>query len=674
MGEERLRRTRLDPPGSQASHPFPRADPAGKPPPRTKRRHGQPENGWQSPLSSSWSCPVRAGSTDLVSPSGPGPRRPRSRPCRLAGVQSRAAGPSARPSAVLGRASFGPVQPLPPWRHRPASAASPASTRRVRWTGRSRFDVPPVPCARRISVRTSGHGALGSPCSAGRPDPLRPTCARAARPTFRKPRSADPPSASRRCPKAARWNRRVTSWAGSRNGSVMSRLTKPRSSTIKRLFALSGNRCAFPGCTAPLVDEEGCVIGEICHIHASRPDGPRHDAQQSDVARHGFGNLLLLCNPHHKRVDRHWKRYSVAVLLDMKRQHEQRFAHQPEPATDDIVRQLLEKLPPSVQVVGNGNMVVTGGSNIFGLSYNDVRQIAQDTAIGRIDEFTRSFLADFMRLVGDRSTLCEPDMQHALLTAQRAAARNASRDFSATLLDLLIDRAKSQNNDLMRVVLNEALTVAPQLTPDQFDALSLLLAVRYVKDNRVKTLADFRGHIDRVVSPFLNGASRTTARYQHLQYTGCAAMAGISFSICDIYAHKYMHLFAADLPEPHVLALFRHSDELLGKLMGKLFDRTGTEGTLMLLPIDSEYIPALLARFGADMPLANSVLSYLREHTTSHLQRTRLSDIHPDLDLLNALWTPYGSSYTLTSVGIALGHANMRRRGIVDYELSTWIN
>lgn len=29
----------------------------------------------------------------------------------------------------------------------------------------------------------------------------------------------------------------------------------PRDSTIKRLFALSGNRCAFPKCYTPLVDQ-----------------------------------------------------------------------------------------------------------------------------------------------------------------------------------------------------------------------------------------------------------------------------------------------------------------------------------------------------------------------------------------------------------------------------------
>jgi hypothetical protein len=47
--------------------------------------------------------------------------------------------------------------------------------------------------------------------------------------------------------------------------------------TLKKLFALSGNVCAFPGCTAPIVDtEHGIVTGEICHIKARSPEGPRY--------------------------------------------------------------------------------------------------------------------------------------------------------------------------------------------------------------------------------------------------------------------------------------------------------------------------------------------------------------------------------------------------------------
>jgi hypothetical protein len=97
--------------------------------------------------------------------------------------------------------------------------------------------------------------------------------------------------------------------------------TAPSAKTVKRLFALSGNRCAFPKCTTPLV-LEGANVGEVCHIKAARPDGPRYDEAQSDLERHGFDNLLLLCGVHHTVVDDDETAYTVDRVTTMKRSHE----------------------------------------------------------------------------------------------------------------------------------------------------------------------------------------------------------------------------------------------------------------------------------------------------------------------------------------------------------------
>ena len=72
-------------------------------------------------------------------------------------------------------------------------------------------------------------------------------------------------------------------------------MSGPSVATIKRLFAVSGNRCAFPGCTTPLVDPtSGKVTGRICHIRARNPQGPRHDPDHPDVARdvNNLGSVL----------------------------------------------------------------------------------------------------------------------------------------------------------------------------------------------------------------------------------------------------------------------------------------------------------------------------------------------------------------------------------------------
>jgi hypothetical protein len=97
--------------------------------------------------------------------------------------------------------------------------------------------------------------------------------------------------------------------------------TGPSAKTLKRLFALSGNRCAFPKCRTPLV-VEGANVGEVCHIKAARPDGPRYDHEQSNSDRHGFDNLILLCGIHHTVVDDDETAYTVERLTAMKRSYE----------------------------------------------------------------------------------------------------------------------------------------------------------------------------------------------------------------------------------------------------------------------------------------------------------------------------------------------------------------
>jgi hypothetical protein len=115
----------------------------------------------------------------------------------------------------------------------------------------------------------------------------------------------------------------------------------PTVATIKRLFAVSGNRCAFPGCELPLVDEaSGNVLGEICHIKAKRPDGPRYDPEQTEEERHGFGNLVLLCPTHHAIVDGDAGKYTVEKLLRIKAEHEARHAGGAEPS-DEVARRWL---------------------------------------------------------------------------------------------------------------------------------------------------------------------------------------------------------------------------------------------------------------------------------------------------------------------------------------------
>ncbi len=133
-------------------------------------------------------------------------------------------------------------------------------------------------------------------------------------------------------------------------------MASPSLATIKRLYAVSGNRCAFPKCIVQLVDPtSGKVTGRIAHIKARQSGGPRYDAAQSEEQRHGFDNLLLLCPIHHDVVDDDPDSYTVERLNSMKSKHESTQQVLAEPG-DAIANQFL------ASIAGN---TVTHGSIIF---------------------------------------------------------------------------------------------------------------------------------------------------------------------------------------------------------------------------------------------------------------------------------------------------------------------
>ncbi|WP_339074612.1 hypothetical protein [Teredinibacter turnerae] len=103
----------------------------------------------------------------------------------------------------------------------------------------------------------------------------------------------------------------------------MARLT-PKTEILRALFARSGNQCAFPGCTQPLVNDKNKFIAQVCHIEAASEGGERFNPESNDEYRRSYENLLILCYPHHIETD-DVEEYPPARLLEIKRNHEQQF-------------------------------------------------------------------------------------------------------------------------------------------------------------------------------------------------------------------------------------------------------------------------------------------------------------------------------------------------------------
>lgn len=105
----------------------------------------------------------------------------------------------------------------------------------------------------------------------------------------------------------------------------MSRL-RPVEKTIKKLYAKSGNQCAFPDCEQQFFSDYNTEnISQVCHIEAAENGGQRYNSDSTDEYRRQYDNLILLCQTHHKTTD-DIDKYTVEALKSIKNKHENKIA------------------------------------------------------------------------------------------------------------------------------------------------------------------------------------------------------------------------------------------------------------------------------------------------------------------------------------------------------------
>jgi len=74
---------------------------------------------------------------------------------------------------------------------------------------------------------------------------------------------------------------------------------------LKKLWGMAAGRCSKPGCSDECIRfldaDDPTVIGEMAHIIAKKPDGPRGQAEGGEDT---YENLILLCPTHHTEIDK----------------------------------------------------------------------------------------------------------------------------------------------------------------------------------------------------------------------------------------------------------------------------------------------------------------------------------------------------------------------------------
>jgi hypothetical protein len=97
--------------------------------------------------------------------------------------------------------------------------------------------------------------------------------------------------------------------------------------TLKKLFGLAGNQCAFMDCNESLVNRNNAKNSNVCHIEAASSGGQRYNPNMTNIERADYENLILLCVQHHDETN-DINVYTVSALKEMKLNHEDHHLNQ----------------------------------------------------------------------------------------------------------------------------------------------------------------------------------------------------------------------------------------------------------------------------------------------------------------------------------------------------------
>lgn len=343
------------------------------------------------------------------------------------------------------------------------------------------------------------------------------------------------------------------------------------------------------------------------------------------------------------------------------------------------------------QTTGHDSVALQAGQNIIfnsGVSASEARSIAIDVAkstfyeltgdakillFSRVEEITDLIIN---KIKNEQPELLnrasDPDFQYALLSVQRQYGRTGDKDLGSLLANLLVDREKESPRELRQIVLTESLDTTPKLTDRNISLLSLCFVSRYVTFPSIKSNEALGSLLDTHFKIFSDALSSNHNDLAHLQFTGCVNSTSNHLSLETFLRNNYSGLLNKGvLPNDHLVKSISPSSAHL------FITQCLNDQSKVQVKADNTYdLHSLFSRFSTPESDKNILKSLFDSNQMSTDEvREKLTNLRPYMDVFFKNWHRSGlDSMELTSVGLAIAHANVQRKAGRIGQLSTWIS
>ncbi len=309
--------------------------------------------------------------------------------------------------------------------------------------------------------------------------------------------------------------------------------------------------------------------------------------------------------------------------------------------------------------------------DVFKNNFYELSGIAKETARERAEAITEEFLKKLSDENPSGFKKAEdPDFQHALFTVQKEYARNGDEQLGDLLVDLLVDRSKQEQRDILQIVLNESLNIAPKLTNEQLAALTVIFLFRYTINHGIGNIEKLGLFFDKHIKPFANSLVKGAPCYQHLQFTSCGSISIGSQSIEKIIGTNYQGLFMKGFEPDEV------QKSNLELKSGLFINCLNDNSKIQVKALNEHLFNNLIESKGFTAEQEKLLQELFNKNKMSDKEiREKCIQTRDYMSNVFDVWEDsHMKNFTLTSVGIAIGHANIKRLIGEFSDLSIWIN
>lgn len=306
---------------------------------------------------------------------------------------------------------------------------------------------------------------------------------------------------------------------------------------------------------------------------------------------------------------------------------------------------------------------------VFKANFHELSQQASTIALGRVEQFIKESMGRLQsKQIAPESFAHDPDFQCSFLEAQKAYARSGDENQKNILLNLVSQRAQIAERNIKQIVVNEAIVTVSKLTKEHLSVLAVAFLFRYSLFAKVLNINDLGQRILKLLPQFISQLNKNNIVYQHLEFAGCGAIQIIENKLEADLRSNYPHLFHegfTNVDAGELLALY--PDLFINCLNGN--------GNLQIKANAATELDKLFISMKVSEVEQKKILQLLTHNPMSESKINELViSVAPCMRELFDIWrTSSLSRFTLTSIGIAIGHSLILSIDPNWGDLSIWL-